>query len=168
MKRLLVIRLPKEVNDDVQDDPTGVRALYDRGNLNGAPQKAELISQFYVGCAISSIEKTNLIPAAESAIVYSTITGAIGMFVPFVTRDEFEMFQTLEMHMRVEFPPLCGRDHLAYRSYYAPVKGVVDGDICEQLGMLDSAKQREISENLGRKATEVTKKLEDMRTRYAY
>ena len=26
--------------------------------------------------------------------------------------------------MRVEFPPLCGRDHLAYRSFYAPVKVV--------------------------------------------
>lgn len=24
--------------------------------------------------------------------------------------------------MRVQFPPLCGRDHLAYRSSYAPVK----------------------------------------------
>lgn len=24
--------------------------------------------------------------------------------------------------MRVEYPPLCGRDHLAYRSYYFPVK----------------------------------------------
>ena len=34
--------------------------------------------------------------------------------------------------MRVEFPPLCGRDHLAFRSFYAPVKSVVDGDICEQ------------------------------------
>lgn len=36
--------------------------------------------------------------------------------------QDFEFFQNLEMHMRVEFPPLCGRDHLAFRSYYAPVK----------------------------------------------
>lgn len=36
--------------------------------------------------------------------------------------QEFEFFQNLEMHMRVEYPPLCGRDHLAYRSYYFPVK----------------------------------------------
>lgn len=26
------------------------------------------------------------------------------------------------MHMRSEFPPLCGRDHLSFRSYYFPVK----------------------------------------------
>lgn len=24
--------------------------------------------------------------------------------------------------MRSEFPPLCGRDHLSFRSYYFPVK----------------------------------------------
>ena len=24
--------------------------------------------------------------------------------------------------MRVEYPPLCGRDHLAYRSFYFPIK----------------------------------------------
>lgn len=36
--------------------------------------------------------------------------------------QEYEFFQTLEMHMRVEFPPLCGRDHLSFRSFYAPVK----------------------------------------------
>ena len=26
------------------------------------------------------------------------------------------------MHLRTEKPPLCGRDHLQYRSYYWPVK----------------------------------------------
>lgn len=26
------------------------------------------------------------------------------------------------MHMRSEFPPMCGRDHLSFRSYYFPVK----------------------------------------------
>uniref|UniRef100_A0A914QYY4 Cleavage/polyadenylation specificity factor A subunit C-terminal domain-containing protein n=1 Tax=Panagrolaimus davidi TaxID=227884 RepID=A0A914QYY4_9BILA len=163
-----MLRLPKDVTDDVQDDPTGVRALYDRGNLNGAPQKIELITQFYVGSMITTLQKTNLVPGAEDALVYTTITGAIGLFVPFVSRDEYELFQTLEMHMRVEFPPLCGRDHLAYRSFYAPIKNVVDGDMCEQFGMVEAVKQREIAENLGRKATEVAKKLEDMRTRYAF
>ena len=81
-----------------------------------------MISHFYVGSMITTLQKTNLVPGAEDALVYSTITGAIGMFVPFVSRDEYELFQTLEMHMRVEFPPLCGRDHLAYRSFYSPIK----------------------------------------------
>ena len=33
------IRLPSEVSDDVDEDPTGNKALWDRGVLNGASQK---------------------------------------------------------------------------------------------------------------------------------
>lgn len=33
------IRLPTEVSDDVDEDPTGNKALWDRGLLNGASQK---------------------------------------------------------------------------------------------------------------------------------
>jgi len=31
------------VLDEVQEDPTGVRALWDRGNLNGASQKVDIV-----------------------------------------------------------------------------------------------------------------------------
>ena len=76
--------------------------------------------------------------------------------------------QNLEMHMRAENPPLAGRDHLSYRSYYFPVKNVLDGDLCEQYNTLDPAKQKSISEELDRTPAEVSKKLEDIRTRYAF
>lgn len=33
------IRLPGDVSDDVDEDPTGNKALWDRGLLNGASQK---------------------------------------------------------------------------------------------------------------------------------
>lgn len=87
---------------------------------------------------VTSIQKTNVVPGSDDCLIYTTISGSIGMLAPFISRDEFEFFQvfivkcikicifavfkTLEMHMRVEYPPLCGRDHLAYRSFYAPVK----------------------------------------------
>ena len=40
-KQLLIfqVRLPQDVSDDVDEDPTGNRALWDRGVLNGASQK---------------------------------------------------------------------------------------------------------------------------------
>ena len=76
--------------------------------------------------------------------------------------------QNLEMHMRAENPPLAGRDHLSYRSYYFPVKNVLDGDLCEQYNTLDPAKQKSIAEELDRTPAEVSKKLEDIRTRYAF
>lgn len=163
-----IMRVPKNVVEEVQEDPTGVRALWDRGNLNGASQKLEQICHFYIGDMITTLQKTSIIPGSDDSLIYTTISGAIGMFVPFLSRDEFEFFQTLEMHLRVEFPPLCGRDHLSYRSFYAPVKSVVDGDLCEQFSMLDLSKQREIALSLGQTPSVIMKKLEDLRTRYAF
>ncbi|KAH7980736.1 hypothetical protein HPB49_018772 [Dermacentor silvarum] len=83
-----IIRLPNSISDEVDEDPTGIKSLWDRGWLGGSSQK------------------------------------------------DHDFFQHLEMHMRSENPPLCGRDHLSFRSSYFPVK--------------------------------VSKKLEDIRTRYAF
>ena len=35
----LKVRLPQDVSDEVDEDPTGNKALWDRGLLNGASQK---------------------------------------------------------------------------------------------------------------------------------
>ncbi|VDK40746.1 unnamed protein product [Gongylonema pulchrum] len=96
----------------------------------------EAIAHFYIGDTITSMQKTSLVPGANDCL-------------------EFELFQNLEMHMRVEYPPLCGRDHLAYRSYYFPVKSVIDGDLCEQYALMPSDKQKSVGEELGRKPMEV-------------
>lgn len=165
---IAVLRLPGNVTEEIQEDPTGVRALWDRGNLNGASQKVEHIAQFYVGEVITSMQKTSLVPGANDCLVYTTICGMIGILVPFMSRDEFDFFQNLEMHMRVEYPPLCGRDHLAYRSFYFPIKCIIDGDLCEQYALMPADKQKSVAEELGRKTTEIHKKLEDLRTRYAF
>jgi CPSF A subunit region len=57
---------------------------------------------------------------------------AAGAMLPFMSREDVDFFVHLEMYLRQENPPLCGRDHLAFRSAYFPVKDVVDGDLCEQ------------------------------------
>ncbi|CAI4225254.1 unnamed protein product [Auanema sp. JU1783] len=163
-----ILRLPEKINEDIQEDPTAHRSLWDRGALNGASQKLELQTVFYAGDMITSLQKTSLVPGASDCIVYTTIGGAIGILVPFISKDEHAFFQNLEMHVRSEFPPLCGRDHLAFRSYYHPCKDVVDGDLCEQFGLMDISKQREISEELDKTVSEISKKLEDIRTRYAF
>ena len=71
------------------------------------------------------------------------------------------------MYLRLESMPLCGRDHVMYRSYYVPVKDIVDGDLCEQFGVLDFNKQKVLAEELGRHPNEVLKKLEDIRNKIA-
>lgn len=44
----------------------------------------------------------------------------------------------------------------------------MDGDLCEQFTSLDTTKQKSIASDLGRTPNEVAKKLEDIRTRYAF
>lgn len=211
-----ILRLPHSVTDDVDEDPTGTKSLWDRGLLSGASQKSENIATVHIGEIVMSLQKATLIPGGSEALLYTTLSGAVGALVPFSSREDYDFFQHLEMHMRNENPPLCGRDHISYRSYYYPIKvsgeenffqsnfkihldsklnssehfigfirkqrieffvsqrfsvsfqNVMDGDLCEQFTSLDVAKQKTIASDLGRTPNEVAKKLEDIRTRYAF
>jgi len=49
----LKVRLPKDVSDEVDEDPTGNKALWDRGLLNGASQKVRLVP--LVSCLYSIV-----------------------------------------------------------------------------------------------------------------
>lgn len=165
---ITVVRLPKDVSDEVDEDPTGNKALWDRGLLNGASQKADVIVNFHIGEVVMALQKATLIPGGSESLVYTTLSGGIGMLVPFTAHEDHEFFQHLEMYMRAELPPLCGRDHLSFRSYYYPVRNVIDGDLCEMFNALDAVKQKSVAEELDRTPSEVSKKLEDIRTRYAF
>lgn len=48
------------------------------------------------------------------------------------------------------------------------LQNVIDGDLCEQFNSLEPAKQKAIASDLERTPAEVSKKLEDIRTRYAF
>ena len=45
---------------------------------------------------------------------------------------------------------------------------MIDGDLCEHFNSIDPSKQKTIAEELDRIPAEVSKKLEDIRTRYAF
>lgn len=47
-------------------------------------------------------------------------------------------------------------------------QNVIDGDLCEQYNSIEPAKQKSIASDLERTPAEVSKKLEDIRTRYAF
>uniref|UniRef100_A0AAF5HXG2 DNA damage-binding protein 1 n=2 Tax=Strongyloides stercoralis TaxID=6248 RepID=A0AAF5HXG2_STRER len=165
---IAVLRLPEGVLDEADEDPTGVRTIWQRGAMNGASQKADVIAHFYVGDAVTSLELVHILSGAEKCIVYGTISGSIGILVPFLSKNEFDFFQALEMYMRRDFVSICGREHVSYRSYYAPVKNIIDGDMCEQFNLLERLKQCDIAENLQKTINDISKKLDDIRTRYAF
>ncbi|VDO22795.1 unnamed protein product [Haemonchus placei] len=85
--KCLQLRLPENVNEDIQEDPTALRSLWDRGLLNGASQKVDQVAVFYTGDLVTSLQKTSLVPGANECVIYTTIGGAIGILVPFISKD---------------------------------------------------------------------------------
>lgn len=73
-----------------------------------------------------------------------------------------------DQHMRTLGVSLAGRDHIAYRGYYAPVKSVIDGDLCEAFAALPYNKQQQVAGDLEREVGEVLKKIEGFRTSSAF
>jgi splicing factor 3B subunit 3 len=165
---LVILRLPSGAEDDATLDPTGDKGLYDRGLLNGASNKVDNLCTFYLGDTTTSLQKAVLMPGGQESLVYTTLSGTIGILVPFNSREDHEFFQHLEMHMRLELPSLVGREHTAFRSYYHPVKNVIDGDLCEKFSALPIDRQRSIANELDRTPNDVSKRLEDIRTRFAF
>lgn len=164
---LSVLRVAIGINDEVQDDD-GSFWQQERGYLNGAGLKSDAITSFHIGEQVTMLQKCTLIPGGNECLVYATLSGRIGAMLPFTSREDREFFQHLELHMRTEMPPLSGRDHISYRSSFAPVRNVIDGDMCEQYNAMSWDKQKEIAEELDRTPSEVSKKLEDIRNRYAF
>lgn len=160
---IFVNRLDSKVSDQVDDDPTGAGILHEKGVLMGAPHKTQMLAHFHVGDIVTAIHKVAMVVGGREVLVYTGLHGTVGVLVPFVSKEDVDFISTLEQHMRTEQISLVGRDHLAWRGYYVPVKAVVDGDLCEMYARLPANKQSSIANELDRTVGEVLKKLEQLR-----
>eukprot|EP00590_Aulacoseira_subarctica_P001377 CAMPEP_0172414172 /NCGR_PEP_ID=MMETSP1064-20121228/869_1 /TAXON_ID=202472 /ORGANISM="Aulacoseira subarctica , Strain CCAP 1002/5" /LENGTH=108 /DNA_ID=CAMNT_0013150715 /DNA_START=693 /DNA_END=1020 /DNA_ORIENTATION=+ len=102
--------------------------------------------------------RASLVTGGAESLIYVTI--------PVQSREGVEFLEGLERNMRLtlmEVPRWTGRDSLSYRSYYSPVKHVIDGSICESYESLPMDVQKKVAEELDRTVVEVKKKMEDIR-----
>ncbi|KAJ7640485.1 CPSF A subunit region-domain-containing protein [Mycena polygramma] len=160
---LFVNRLNSSISDGVDQDSTGLGIAREKSQLNGAPHKTQLIAHFHVGDLVTSIHKVALIAGAREVIFYTGLHGTIGILVPLVAQQDVEVLSSLERRIREEHTSLVGRDHLSWRGYYTPVKGVVDGDLCETFSQLPAKTQKTISEGLNHTVGEILKKVDQLR-----
>lgn len=168
---IFINRLPSTITPLVDDDPTGSGILHEKGILMGAPHKTGLLAHFHVGDIVTSINKVALVPGGREVLLFTGLHGTVGILMPFVSKEDIDFLTTLEQHMRTEGPggqgaggqSLVGRDQMSYRGYYAPVKAVVDGDLCERFAWLPAARQSAIAGDLDRTVGEVLKKLDGLR-----
>jgi splicing factor 3B subunit 3 len=165
---LWLMRCPTKVSEEADEDGSGAHLVHERGYLQGTPHRLELMVHYYTQDVPTSIHKAQLVAGGRDIVVWTGFQGTIGMFVPFVSREDVDFFQSLEMQLAAQQPPLAGRDHLIYRGYYAPSKGVIDGDLCEMYFLLPNDTKMMIAAELDRSVREIERKISDMRTRVAY
>jgi len=159
---VFVLRLPSDIGDADVDIVSGDRVLWDQARGSGAPNKFDQVVQYFTGEVITSMQKTALVPGKAVALVYCTVMGSVGALIPFPSKSDSDFFSLLQMHMRSEpCTTIVGRDHLSYRSYFAPVKGTVDGDLCKLFDSLPADRQAAIAEELDRTPLEVSRKIQD-------
>lgn len=156
---LWILRCPERASQESDEPGSEIQLLHARGYLHGATSRLTPMAHFYTQDVPTSIVKTNLVVGGQDVLVWSGIQGTVGVLIPFVSREDVDFFQNLESHMRSEDPPLAGRDHLIYRGYYVPAKGVVDGDLCERFSLLPNDKKQMIAGELDRSVREIERKI---------
>ena len=160
---VFVNRLTADLSKEMEDDPTAGKNAEFGGKLNGARLKTACAAQFHVGETVCALTKGTLVSGGKESLLYASLNGTLGALAPFASRDDVDFCTHLEMHMRQEAPPLLGRDHLSFRGAYAPVKDVVDGDLCEQFAALDAEARARVAEDMDHSVGEILKRLEDLR-----
>lgn len=156
---MFIVRSPAKASEEADEESAGLHLVNARDYLHGTQHRLELMCHFFTQDIPTSINKTSLVVGGQDVLLWSGIMGTIGVFIPFVSREDADFFQSLEQHLRTEDAPIAGRDHLMYRSYYAPVKGVIDGDLCERFAILPNDKKQMIAGELDRSVREIERKI---------
>ena len=124
------------------------------------------IISFHYGELITTILKTSLYDNKDNIILYSTLFGSICALIPFKTKTNVNFFETLEMNLSLisRNENILGREHISFRSYYFPIKGVIDGDLCEEFYKKNLNIQKKITKLLREDSVDkVKQKLQKMR-----
>lgn len=119
---IVIVRVPFSVNHYLEDDTTEEKYTSERSVWKTASQKFDTVAAFHVGEIVTSLQKATLKPGGPESLIYTTLSGTLGMLVPFASQEDRDFFQQVETLLRNENPPLSGTDHLSFRSYYFPVK----------------------------------------------
>ena len=124
--------------------------------------------EFHIGDIITSFNLGCLNLAGTESVIYTGLQGTIGLLIPLVSKSEVELLFNLQLYMQQSQNNLVGKDHLKLRSYYNPIKNVIDGDLLERFLEFDISLKIEISRKLNKSVNDIEKKLIDLRNRSAF
>lgn len=150
-----MLRLPLDVSDEADVDPSGVGKVWEHPNMCGTPNKLDIIANFHIGDPITGLVLTD----TGYGLAFGTVSGQIGHLVPFRTDVDMRICRRLEIALQSRRGNVCGRIHEVYRSYYAPLRNVCDGDLLMSFLQMNTQEQTEIANEIGTTAYEIAKLL---------
>lgn len=165
---LWVVRAPEQASKEADEEGMNGYIVNERAYLGGAPYRVELRAHYFMQDIPISMQRTSLVAGGQELLFWAGLQGTLGILIPFLSREDVDFYAQLETLVRAEEPPLAGRDHLMYRGYYVPVKGVIDGDLCERYLRLSRDGKEKIAAEVERSVREVERKVQEMRTRVAF
>lgn len=177
-----IIRLDSSLSREIDYDETGSKLLAQNSTLGGAPYKLDdVVVNTFIGDTIMAFQSTCLVYGANTPVlVYFTLTGKIGAFIPMPSRSDLFFFQKLEsalgelFHSRFGVDPmleefsLSGHQHLRYLSSFSPNKDVIDGALLDCFFSLPTNVKEDIAMRLERSVLQVTRKIQDFRLLCAF
>eukprot|EP01053_Blabericola_migrator_P001067 Blabericola_migrator_1__1066@NODE_1270_length_4934_cov_107_196014_g857_i0_p1_GENE_NODE_1270_length_4934_cov_107_196014_g857_i0NODE_1270_length_4934_cov_107_196014_g857_i0_p1_ORF_typecomplete_len1253_score244_13MMS1_N/PF10433_9/1_8e123CPSF_A/PF03178_15/8_5CPSF_A/PF03178_15/1_8CPSF_A/PF03178_15/6_4e68CNH/PF00780_22/35CNH/PF00780_22/1_7e02CNH/PF00780_22/3_9HPIP_like/PF18524_1/11HPIP_like/PF18524_1/44_NODE_1270_length_4934_cov_107_196014_g857_i03733759 len=165
-ENLFVVRIPPDViSDNEVFDSSGLKVRGDTAYLTGQTHKFESACEFYLGDIPMAMQKCLMTPGGSEFVLFGTIMGSIGAFLPLQTQREVETLQQLEMLMRNEDVSLVGREHIFFRSAMFPVKNVIDGDLLSVFPKLKPERQTWIAQQLDKTSSDIMRLLDEIHSR---
>jgi splicing factor 3B subunit 3 len=167
---VFVLRVPPELSGA---EVAGGRSGPQR---NSALHPLAVEACFHVGSTVTSLARGTLRGGSGvetrvgsssnddgESIIYSTMGGAIGVLTPFTVKSDADLAIEMEKELRLRYDSLAGRSHVSYRSSFAPVRHVIDGDLCEMFVGLSRDAQLASAVRLERDLPDVLRKLDEFR-----
>lgn len=165
--QVFILRCPEDISRLSDEDDHGTYLSSKDEFLNGCPYRLNNLLNYYVGDVITSITKSRLSinEAGPETIVYTGLQGTVGVLLPLIHDSEISFFVKFQRLMREESVSITERDHLKYRSYYIPVKNVIDGDLIDQFAKMSSEKRLKIAGKLDTTVRHIEKRISDTKSR---
>lgn len=174
---IFILRVPTELGSIGGEVPlTSVPMLEgSRAATSIVPHKLSVEASYHVGSIVAGFARGSMAVKTteqiekfdgDEALIYSTLSGTIGILAPMHTQSDIDFARALEKEMRARHQSLCGRDHTSYRSSFYPSKHVVDGDLCQLFTGMALADREQCASTLGRSIEDVDRKLAELHTSY--
>lgn len=175
---LFVSRLPTSISQKLNSD---LALKYQDTYLNGSGSRLTNLCEFFLqDIPTCLIKGTFNDGGGVESVIYTGIQGTIGILMPILTKQEVELLKKLEYSIRKNYDysfemgqkegpfNLLGKEHLKFRSYYNPLKNVIDGDLLEKFYEFPASLKIKVANELDRTPKEIAKKLSDIRNRSAF